>query len=114
MKILAGFLWVLVIASACGPSQRGLFGEKKTPHEKYGDKIKSAGLDVTEMGRLWFEAANRALSSPQQIKLPFKQSGSFAAGTPDASGYLIDGKRGAVINIAITTDSLQPKGFFAE
>lgn len=114
MKIIAGFLLMLVAISSCGPSQRSLFGEKKTPHEKYSDKIKNAGLDVTEMGKLWFTAANRAMEFPQQIKLPFKQSDSFSAITPGASGYLIEGKRGGVINIYIITDSINHNGFFVE
>ena len=74
-------------------SGKSLFGTKRL-HEQYADKLKGAGLHETALGRQWFSAAERALSSPQTITLPYKETGYFAADKPRAAGLKFTGKRG--------------------
>lgn len=112
-------LWgALILGSStlfsCGPSQRGLFESRKPAHEAYGEKIKKAGLAATEMGSLWFLAASESLASPLTITLPYKETGYFAADEPRAAGYLVEAKRGTVLNITVTTVPVYTRSLFAE
>lgn len=105
---------ILILFCSCGPSQRGLFGEKKSGHERYGDKIKEAGLDQTTLGNLWFAVADKSLNSPLPISIPYKETGYFASESPAATGYIFDVKRGAEININVGIVPLKPTMLYAE
>ena len=74
-------------------SGKGLFGAKRL-HEQYAEKLRAAGLHETALGRQWFEAADKALSSPQTITLPYKEVGYFPAEQPRAAGLKFTGKQG--------------------
>ena len=87
----------------------GLFG-KKTPHEQYGDKLSSAGLKETALGRAWFTAAEQSLNSPLIITLPYKETGYFAADKPQAAGLRFQAKRGEKLSISL---SKKPASGFA-
>lgn len=100
-KFLVLFLSVSVLVTSCttsGPA--GLFG-KKSPHEQYEDKIKTAGLQETALGRLWLNAAEQSLISPVSINIPYSETGYFPPDQPKAIGLLFHGKRGekVIINL---------------
>ncbi len=99
---------VLLLAAACTASKKGLFA-KKTAHEAYAARITDAGLQQTALGSAWFTAAQKALSRPLTISLPYKETGYFAAEKPDAAGYIFSARRGERIDIAV---SAQPGGRF--
>jgi murein DD-endopeptidase MepM/ murein hydrolase activator NlpD len=88
--------------SACGPSQKGLFG-KRSAHEKYADGITDAGLQQTRLGRLWFAAAEKSLAQPVSITLPYKEAGYYPAENPGASGYIFSARRGELLQVNVTT-----------
>ena len=90
----------IVVSSSCTTSGPAMFG-KRTPHEAYGDKLKNADLNQTALGILWFEAANKSLISPANIKLPYKETGYFPADLPRAVGLKFSAKRGEKISISI-------------
>ncbi len=94
----------LFMLTACSSSKRGLF-TKKTAHEQYAGRITDAGLGNSTMGNLWFSAANKALTSPLTITLPYKETGYFAAEKPDAAGYLFTARRGDKLDIRVTLRS---------
>lgn len=88
-----------VSCTTSGPS--GLFG-KKSPHEDYADKIKSAGLGETALGRQWFTAADKSLTSPLTVRLPYRETGYFAADEPKAVGILFMARRGEKLTINLS------------
>lgn len=100
-KSIILFLSISVIAVSCttsGPA--GLFG-KKSPHEQYEDKIKTAGLQETALGKMWLAAAEQSLASPLSVNIPYSETGYFPAEQPKAVGLLFHGKRGEKLNIRL-------------
>jgi len=83
---------MVVLAISCKTGSN-LFG-KQSPHEKYGNKIKEAGLAETSLGRLWFSKAAKALQQPAKVTLPYKEIGYFPADNPRATGLQFAAKRG--------------------
>src|SRR3990170_4525227 len=83
----------VISCSSCESSNRGLFGEKKSAHEKYADNLRQAGLDKSEMGRRWLSASVNGLLQPARINLPYKETGYFAADKPAAAGLRFPARR---------------------
>lgn len=104
---------VLFVFSACSTSQRGLFA-KKTEHEKYADRITQAGLAGSTLGALWFTAADKALTRPLSVSLPYKEIGYFAADRPDAAGYLFAARRGDQLKIVVEINPAARARLFAD
>ncbi len=110
--ILLAVFAVLIFAS-CNTSKNPFFG-KRSPHEKYGDAINDAGLKQTQLGILWFDAANKALQQPQPVSLPYKETGYFPAEKPSAAGYVFSAKKGEDVIVNITTVPASGVLFFTE
>jgi murein DD-endopeptidase MepM/ murein hydrolase activator NlpD/SH3-like domain-containing protein len=109
-----GIALLVLLIAACGPQKKGLFGDKRSAHEKYADRIKEAGLDKTSMGALWFFAANKSIAQPLSITLPYREAGYFAAEKPSAAGYVFSARRGDRLTVEVTTVPQVPSGFFVE
>lgn len=90
---------VFTSCTTSGPS--GLFG-KKAAHEEYGERLKSAGLAETALGKQWFQAAEQSLRSPLQVGLPYKETGYFSASQPRALGVRFNAKRGEKITVNVS------------
>lgn len=101
------------LLSSCKTANK-IFTSNKTPHEQYANKLADANLITTALGTLWMNAAQKALTQPVIIQLPYKETGYFAAEQPSASGYCFSAKRGEKINISITTDSTKAILLFAD
>lgn len=95
-------LFLLPFFFAC-KSGKSLFGNKRL-HEQYGEKLKTAGLHQTALGRQWFAAADKALRNPQPITLPYKEVGYFAAEKPRAAGLSFSSKRGEKLMFRVETN----------
>jgi murein DD-endopeptidase MepM/ murein hydrolase activator NlpD len=94
--------FIALIATSCSTSgPAGLFG-KKSPHDEYGEKIKNAGLNETALGKLWFTAADKSLTSPLSVNIPYTETGYFPAEEPKAVGIIFHAKRGEKLNISLT------------
>ena len=85
---------------SCKTSGPGLFG-KKSPHDQYSDRLSNAGLRSTALGTSWFKAAEESLSTALTIKVPYKETGYFAAERPTAAGFRFDALRGQKLTITI-------------
>jgi hypothetical protein len=73
------FLLSLVsLIVSCNTVKNPLFG-KRSPHEKYADAITKSGLKESILVKAWLGAAETALSYPQQITLPYKETQFFAS-----------------------------------
>ncbi|NTS40050.1 M23 family metallopeptidase [Flavisolibacter sp. BT320] len=99
MKRTVFFLFLLSFFIGCKPG-KGLFGTKR-PHEEYAQKLRTAGLEQTALGRQWFAAADKALSSPQTVILPYKEIGYFGAEKPGATGLKFTAKRGEKLHFLV-------------
>lgn len=113
MRVLLMIFIAALLFFSCNTSRQGLFG-KKTPHEKYADGLESAGLSTTSMGAQWFVAADRSLSQPLSIQLPYKETGYFAADKPRATGYRFTAQTGDRLLIKITTTPASGIHLFSE
>lgn len=91
---------LLLFLYSCTLSSPGIFS-KTSLHEQYGKKLTEAGLKETALGRQWFAAANKALTSPVKITLPYKEVGYFPADKPRAVGLQFSAKRGEKLNIQL-------------
>jgi murein DD-endopeptidase MepM/ murein hydrolase activator NlpD len=74
---------------------------KTSLHEQYAKKLIDAGLKETALGRQWFSAADKALSTPVKISLPYKEVGYFPADNPRAVGLQFSVKHGEKLNFEL-------------
>lgn len=111
--LLCAFLGILIL-TGCSTSQPGLFGGNKSPHEKYKDGLSQAGLGQSQMGSSWISAAAMSLQQPQNISLPYKETGYFAAEKPAAHAYMFTAKRGEKITATVTANPAAGYLLFAE
>ena len=104
---------LLVALTSCGSSAPKLFG-KKTPHEKYAEKLDDTGLEDTPEGRTWLAASKTAIENPQAIELPYKLRGYFAPDKPRALGLQFTAKRGQQLTFTVTKKSTTPFVLYAD
>jgi murein DD-endopeptidase MepM/ murein hydrolase activator NlpD len=105
---------LMFVLAACGPAKKGIFADRRTEHQKYGDRIKEAGLDQTTLGRMWFSAAERGLNNPLGVTLPYKENGYFSSDKPSAAGYSFSARRGDRITLSISVVPDTLTHFFTE
>jgi murein DD-endopeptidase MepM/ murein hydrolase activator NlpD len=100
LDLLLLFL-VMLVFSACKTGPINLF-KTASPHELYLRKLSTAGLDRTAMGRAWMDTSNQVLNNAVNIKLPYKESGYFAAERVPAASFKFSVKRGQKISIQLS------------
>lgn len=74
-----------------------------SPHEQYGQSLKTAKLDQTALGTDWFTASQRALQDSLSITIPYRERGYFSATKPFAVGYRLDAQRGDRLLLRVET-----------
>lgn len=94
MKRLHSIVVTFIILTffSCAPDAEG-FG-KKNFHDQYAKKLRKTGLHETAMGRAWFAEADKALSQPLRVSLPYRQVGYFSEDKPIAIGLQFNATRG--------------------
>lgn len=112
MKKLSLYLLLILFAS-CGKAIKKIFGSK-TPHEAYAEVLDNKDLDRTPEGRAWLAAAAKALTQPQVISLPYKQSGYFAPDRPRALGLQFNAKSGQRLTFVLSKKGDRPLTLFAD
>jgi len=105
---------VMALVASCGPSKKGIFGDRRSEHQKYGDRLKDAGLEKSQLGSLWFIAADKSVTEPQQVSIPYKETGYFAADKPAAAGYSINARRGDRMLVAVSVVPVTVETVFIE
>ena len=76
--------------------------KKQSPHDAYGQRLKDAGLDRTELGGAWLLAADESVAKALDITVPYKETGYFSADKIQTSTLVFSLKRGASIHIALS------------
>lgn len=89
-------LLALPFLFSCGSAAGKFFGDKKTPHEKYANKIEDDPRRIQ-----WLDVANNSLDHAQSISLPYRHIGVFPAGKPRALALEFSAKRGERIQFDI-------------
>ncbi len=74
-----------------------------SPHEQYGQSLKTAELDKTALGLDWFAASKRALQDSLSISIPYRERGYFSATKAFAVGYRVDAQRGDRLLLSVET-----------
>ncbi len=110
-----GFLLVLglLFTAGCNSPRAGLFGSR-TPHEKYRAKITEAGLNTTALGTAWLSAAEKSLSSPAVISIPYRETGYFDPAVPGSNGYRFQARNGERIVIELEKKPVTGFAIFLE
>lgn len=104
-------LSILFSCNSIGPA--GLF-KKMSPHDIYGNRLKTAGLQQTAMGNNWLQTADQSLSKPQRITIPYKETGFFAAERIRAATFLFAVKRGEKLYISLSKNPAQNFDVFVD
>jgi len=97
-------LSVLFSCNSIGPA--GLF-KKMSPHETYGNRLKTAGLQQTAMGSAWLQTADQSLGKALHISIPYKETGYFAAERIQAAVFQFEVKRGEKLLISLSKNPAQ-------
>ncbi|MGI4751782.1 MAG: peptidoglycan DD-metalloendopeptidase family protein [Janthinobacterium lividum] len=110
------FIWMLLLATlfscnSIGPA--GLF-KKMSPHETYGTRLKTAGLQQTAMGSAWLQTADQSLGKALRINIPYKETGFFAAEKIQAATFQFEAKRGEKLYISLSKNPMQNFNVFVD
>lgn len=101
------FFWIVSFisyVSACtGVGTNTSLFRPNSPHEQYGQSLKSAKLDRTALGTDWIQVGERALHDSLKITVPYRESGHFSANKAFAVGYRLDAQRGDRFLIRVET-----------
>ncbi|MCX2573052.1 M23 family metallopeptidase [Pedobacter sandarakinus] len=73
-----------------------------TPHEQYQRKLINAGLDQTAMGSQWIKSAAESFTKAIEIKIPYQETGYFAADKITAATFKFDATKGEKLKLALT------------
>jgi murein DD-endopeptidase MepM/ murein hydrolase activator NlpD len=96
MKNTASLLLLIaIIASSCSSGLANIF-EKKTPHEKYAEKVEDK-FEKTQ----WLAASERALNDAQSVSLPYSLYGFFQTDKPRALGLQFHARAGEQLQFHI-------------
>lgn len=117
LQVRLPLLLVLAVAALAGCSEaRDVKNAilSRTPHERYEEGLRSAGLDRSALGQDWIAAATRALDRPHPVTLPARESGYFAPGEADATAYSITLRRGERLAVDIVTEASAPLVLFVD
>lgn len=112
-NILISLFLVAFIGNSCGSSLPKLF-VKKTPHEKYAEKLDDTNLDETPAGRGWLAASKTAVEDPQPIEIPYRQHGYFGADKPRALGLNFTAKPGERLTLTLIRKATTPFVLYAD
>lgn len=110
--MLIAFL-ALLLASCRNQLPGGLF-KSQTPHQRYAEQLRKAGLGESTLFRQWDTAANESLKAPLGIEIPFRERAYFAADRPTAAGYGFDVRNGYLLRINLDLQAMDSTGIFMD
>ena len=96
---------------ACDAVQSVGRARERTPHERYAQGLRDAGLAATAMGREWLIAADTVLNTAHRIMLPFQERGAYDRSQARAVGWAFDVRDGQKISITLVADGQRAQIF---
>jgi murein DD-endopeptidase MepM/ murein hydrolase activator NlpD len=108
MRLLKHTCFLIFLCTAFAACKSGPFNLLKpaSPHQQYERKLVSSGLDKSTMGGSWISKSNTLLQTAIGIKLPYKETGYFAADKIDGAAFRFRLERGQQLNASLNTQSL--------
>jgi len=107
---------LLTLLAACGRMGSTLrqAALPESPHARYAQSLRDAGLDSTALGRDWLAAADASLAAAAPVSLPFREAGYFGESEARAVAYRVRARRGQQIVARAETESAQPARLFMD
>ena len=105
---------VLAAATAAGCGGGGPLSRwtpERTPHERYAESLRSAGLEAYALGTAWLSAADTALTDPEPVTMPLRETGYLDPASPSAIAYRFELPRGRVLDVDVV---FEPTGAAAD
>ena len=96
---------------ACDAVQSVGRARELTPHERYAQGLRDAGLGATAMGREWLTAADTVLTNTHRITLPFQERGAYDRSQARAVGWAFDVGDGQKISVTLIADGQRAQIF---
>lgn len=112
-KIITSILLSVVLLTACSSASTNIFS-KKTPLEKYEDKLEDNGLQKTPEGRQWLAVSEKALQHPVGVQLPYRHAGKFSTEKPQAVGLKFAAKQGERLTFDLSKNQAADFVLYAE
>jgi murein DD-endopeptidase MepM/ murein hydrolase activator NlpD len=101
-------LWVsgllLLGISGCSEDSLPEFLRSHTPHERYEQALRGAGLDQTALGRDWIAAASTSLNGAISISPPYREESYLDPREAMATAYRIPLRRGQRIEVSFESE----------
>ena len=99
-------LAVLLLAG-CDDAMRGVRravgGE--SPHARYADRLRAAGLDRVAAGARWIAAGDSAVAAAAVVTPPLREAGYFAPTEVRAIAYRFQARRGQRVQVIVSSES---------
>lgn len=73
-----------------------------SPHQAYRQKLIQAGLDKTALGAGWINSADKSLQQLLHIRVPYKETGYFAAEHIPVTTYSFTAVRGEKLRVKLS------------
>jgi murein DD-endopeptidase MepM/ murein hydrolase activator NlpD len=96
---LIAFELALLTTGGCRSEAVREFLDNYTPHERYEQRLRDAGLDAIALGREWMAASERALADPLAVTAPYREESYFDTRRPVAAGYRVPLRRGQHLTV---------------
>jgi peptidoglycan LD-endopeptidase LytH len=106
-------IWMLAALAGCNVAESVREFRETTPHERYSQNLRDAGLAQSAMGREWLMAADTVLHHAHRVTLPLNETGYYDRGQARAVGWEFDVRDGQQISIALSVDG-QPAQIFTD
>lgn len=68
-------LFIVLVLSGCQKVERIKEKLSKNPHRAYAESLDKSGLDESELGKRWLDAARTSLQTPLLIEIPYEEIG---------------------------------------
>lgn len=107
LRTLAALVVVTACASltACSSARSLLPDFTESPRSRYASRLASAGLETSALAQDWLAAGDRALSTPHNLVLPFRETAYVDAARPAAIAYRMTLGRGRVLVVDVSFES---------
>lgn len=112
-KVFISTIIAALFITGCSSASTAIFG-KKTPLEKYEDKLVDSGLEKTPEGRQWLAAGEKALQHPVAVQLPYRHRGQFSSARPQAAGLKFTATQGERLIFSFEKDKAADFVLYAE
>lgn len=107
-------IFLTILLASCRNQLPGGLFKSQTPHQRYAEQLRQAGLAESALYKQWDGAATESLKSPQDIEIPFRERAYFAVERPAAAGYRFNVRNGYLLRIDLDVQALDSAALFID